>query len=132
MDERFALVGTCGLYCGACPHFLAEQPACQGCHGSPEAMHPWCAECGIRACAGEKGLLHCAECPEYPCEKTASFHCGERHHQDAAAGLARLKAVGPELWLDQERERWTCTCGTSFSWYQGLCYTCGETVPSYR
>ncbi len=138
MDDRLALIGACGLYCGACPHFAgsgspeASDGSCLGCHGSIPEMHPWCAECGIRACAEERELLHCGECADYPCEKTEAFHGdGKRHHAETAANIVALKTAGTAKWLDDQQQRWTCTCGTNFSWYQGLCYSCGEAVPSY-
>ena len=95
-------------------------------------MHPWCAECGIRNCADEKGYLHCGVCPDFPCERLEAFAGdGKPHHADVKTNLLAINEAGPEKWLADQKERWTCTCGTSFSWYQGLCYSCGEAVPSY-
>ncbi len=135
MDDHLALVGACGLYCGACPYAALSESgradACAGCHGPAADMHPGCAECEIRACAEEKGLLHCGQCAAYPCEKIEAFHAdGMPHHAGAAVNIARLNAAGPAAWLEEQAARWTCVCGTSFSWDQGLCYSCGEPVPS--
>jgi hypothetical protein len=45
-----------------------ETIVCDGCPG--EGRHiGFCAECGIRACAYERGFATCAECAELPCEK---------------------------------------------------------------
>ena len=73
--NSWQMVGTCGLYCGTCPHHLArlkddseqlesisrerevpvEEIRCDGCH-SDNVFDP-CKVCpyGIRECAGEKG-----------------------------------------------------------------------------
>lgn len=147
MSDDLKLLGACGLYCGACEHHLGprcddplahsdqpDAPLCEGCHGHIDAaMYPWCAECTIRACALEKGFDHCGLCDEYPCERFEAMLADSRPHcREIPENIARLQKVGAEKWLEEQKERWTCTCGTSFSWYQGLCYSCGEAVPSYE
>jgi len=88
-----ALVAACGGYCGGCPDYLAyvnndeklkkklaeeiskelsmnvkpEDIGCLGCHGP--IHRPWCASCSIQQCTEEKGILTCAFCDEFPCEK---------------------------------------------------------------
>ncbi|HDR06594.1 MAG TPA: DUF3795 domain-containing protein [Candidatus Coatesbacteria bacterium] len=87
----------CGLDCDACPartahvaddlvklEELARQAReewgmaeatpdtvrCVGCYGDPpDPLLSYCFECGVRACARERGLPTCAECPEYVCEQ---------------------------------------------------------------
>jgi hypothetical protein len=101
-----ALVGTCGGYCKGCTDYLVyinnnenmkrklaeefskqfnmdikpENIGCLGCHGS---IHkPWCASCYIRQWTKEKGLLTCAFCDEFPCEKLEKYcekdKCGDK------------------------------------------------------
>ncbi|HNX38584.1 MAG TPA: DUF3795 domain-containing protein [Candidatus Cloacimonadota bacterium] len=42
---------------------------CVGC--TEEGTHfAWCNNCPIRACAVSKGYKTCAECAEFPCEKS--------------------------------------------------------------
>ncbi len=52
-------------------HGIEKQPhemECDGCRA--EGRHlGFCAICGIRACADEKGYVTCAECAEFPCDK---------------------------------------------------------------
>ena len=81
------LLAACGLYCGACYHYLAdswpperllaeaarrgrspEGFTCRGCRSDRLYIHAGCAQCELRACAEGRGLLHCGECPEMPCE----------------------------------------------------------------
>jgi hypothetical protein len=91
MNEIYA---PCGINCTVCDCYIATQNddkearqkmaeqlkanygkvvdpetiVCDGCPG--EGRHiGFCAECGIRACAFDKGFATCAECTELPCEK---------------------------------------------------------------
>lgn len=59
MDE--ALMGKCGLYCGACPTYL--HGGCGGCIREHET-----GDCYSRDCALERGVRFCGECGEFPCE----------------------------------------------------------------
>ncbi|MFR9216129.1 MAG: DUF3795 domain-containing protein [Ruthenibacterium sp.] len=102
-------IAYCGFNCAACPVFhaaargsgaqrqlalrysapghplLPGQMDCAGCRSDTPAV--FCAGCAMRACAGARGLAHCAACGEYPCaivEK--SLPCG-------SAGRAALDAL---------------------------------------
>jgi len=93
------IIAYCGLICTDCPAYIATQaddyaalervaaqwrqeynaPAitvqsvlCDGClSGERKCSH--CAECEIRACGIERGVINCAHCSGYPCEKLTSF-----------------------------------------------------------
>jgi hypothetical protein len=145
------LLAACGLYCGACYHYRASLPegvhlleearrqgrklegfACQGCRSDELYVHPDCAGCEIRACAEEKDLAHCGICGEFPCGRIRGFQSdGRIHHREVLANLADLKANGAERWLVVQAQRWTCSCGAGFSWYEVLCDCCGAPLPSY-
>ncbi|MCX5666862.1 MAG: sigma-70 family RNA polymerase sigma factor, partial [Candidatus Omnitrophica bacterium] len=147
------LLGYCGLFCGACYHCRAvfingqhimQEAAlkgkdlstftCLGCRSNKLYMHPGCAECAIRACAQSKGLLHCALCEEYPCERLKEFQQDPDHihHFDIFSNLQALKEEGPGAWLEKQERLWTCqTCQTPFSWYDQLCPNCHSPVNSY-
>lgn len=90
-----ARIAYCGLDYSLCPAFLAtsledqglrqktarewsniyDSPidACQiNCLGCQQTQGPRffiCQQCTIRGCGHDKGLLTCADCPEYPCPK---------------------------------------------------------------
>ena len=145
------LLGACGLYCGACYHYQAsfydedrlreaaarrgQKPegfTCQGCRSGTLYIHPFCAHCEIRACAEEKGILHCGLCPDFPCEQLRAFQSdGRVHHRDVLVELVRLRERGPKAWLAAQGELWRCSCGESFSWYEENCHACGEPLASY-
>ena len=151
------LLAACGLYCGACYHYRASFPesahllapehrggrplqgyTCRGCRSGQLYSHAGCAECQIRACAEEQGLLHCGECerfasPTSRCERLLAFRDdGHVHHLSIMKQLAQLKRKGAEQWLADQAERWTCACGQPFSWLERRCSRCGALVPGYE
>jgi hypothetical protein len=150
-SERRLLLGVCGLYCGACYHYRASFPdgqhlldeaarqgkrregyTCRGCRSDTLYIHPGCAQCEIRACADGKGVLHCGDCDEFPCERLEAFRDdGRVHHLDVVANLEDLGAEGADQWLEEQERRWTCGCGARFSWYETACHRCGEPLASY-
>jgi hypothetical protein len=149
MDVK--LLGVCGLYCGACYHYRASFPegahlveeaarqgrarqgfSCQGCRSDRLYVHPGCALCEFRACAEEKGIVHCGLCAEYPCDRLRAFQSdGRPHHRDVLDNLESLRALGPERWLAEQERRWRCACGALFSWYETHCRRCGAALDSY-
>ena len=52
---------------------------CLGClHPEPGLIASYCAGCGIRSCALEKGVASCATCEQYDgCEKLKAFYTEE-------------------------------------------------------
>jgi hypothetical protein len=152
MDENLnVLLTACGLYCGACYHYRAlfydddrlraeavrrgrtpEGFICQGCRSDVLYIHPGCAQCKIRACTDEKGISHCGECTEFPCDRIWAFQSdGRLHHIDVLIELVNLRKKGPEAWLAAQAEAWRCACGESYSWYEETCHRCGKPLPSY-
>ena len=145
------LVGVCGLYCGACPHYRASFPegkhileqaakdertlegfTCLGCRADTLYVHPGCSQCEFRACAEERDVLHCGLCPDYPCGKLEDFQGdGRPHHGDIFDNIRELNEVGAEEWLVRLEERWRCGGGAAFSWYELKCESCGEKLDSY-
>ena len=97
MDKR--MIAYCGLVCTDCPAYVATQAddrdalervaaqwreeynapeitaasvGCDGClDGGRKCSH--CAECEIRVCGVERGVVNCAHCDEYVCGKLEGF-----------------------------------------------------------
>lgn len=119
-----ALVGACGGYCGGCTDYLAyinndeklkrklaeefseqfsmnikpEDVGCLSCHAS---IHkPWCASCSIRQCTEERGILTCAFCDEFPCEKLQKYY-----EDKCRAHILRQKEIGLENWLEKMKQK---------------------------
>lgn len=151
MTNAPMLLAACGLYCGACYHYRATQPdgshlldraaaegrdltgfTCQGCRSNALYIHPGCAQCAIRDCADERGIAHCGECVEWPCDRLWTFqNDGRIHHLDVMDNLLDLQALGVAAWLACQAQRWTCSCGSAYSWYDPTCPSCGARVASY-
>jgi len=134
----------CGIYCGACPvlaanvkgtleekakawDMAAKDIVCLGCKSRTVATYGK-TECVLRLCARDRGLEFCSDCEEYPC---ASFQTFQRdrfpHHTLTAPNQAAISECGVEVWLADQRKRWSCAkCGTPFTWYEEECASCGE------
>ncbi|MHB0878995.1 MAG: DUF3795 domain-containing protein [Anaerolineae bacterium] len=49
-------------------HLSLQDTLCDGCRGGGRITGS-CGRCPVRACAGERGLATCADCPDYACPK---------------------------------------------------------------
>ncbi len=95
------LIAFCGLDCANCDGFKATQAGdqewkervaaqwrvdynhtaidtvyvtCDGCTSVNARLGGHCAECGVRACAVDRGVENCAHCPDYEtCETIQGF-----------------------------------------------------------
>lgn len=97
MDE---IIAYCGLVCTECPAYIATQAGdmealeqvaaqwreefdspeitaasitCDGCLTGEGRKCGHCFECEIRACGVERGVVNCAYCLDYACDKLESF-----------------------------------------------------------
>jgi predicted RNA-binding Zn-ribbon protein involved in translation (DUF1610 family) len=132
----------CGLYCGSCPVLLAnergiverraaewktklEDLRCFGCRSETNAI--FCTDCVVRDCARDRGVKSCSECGEYPCKMLKDFQADEHsHHSVVLKNLETIKEKGLDVWLEEQRARWTCpACGARFTWYDEKCPECG-------
>ena len=71
------LVGSCGLYCGACPWYRLDK--CSGCHGSSSEndgkfLGFWLRRCGIRRCCHSQGFVSCADCSVADMRSCATYN----------------------------------------------------------
>lgn len=143
------LVGACGLYCGACDHYLSNtasgkhllerktaigikvsQNPCGGCKvDCLDKLCKWCRECSIRKCVIGKNLNHCRECKQFPCEEIEAFNGIHMHKREGYQNLARLSELGISEWLKEQEVRWSCrNCGSSYSFYELECFCCKSKV----
>jgi hypothetical protein len=148
------LAAPCGLYCGACsilaairkndPQLLeliargvadylghpveAKDLACEGCLSEVVAIV--CRECRLRACAFERGLTHCAQCDDFPCQQIIDFNNdGLRHHSEVLNNIRRQREIGLDAWVKEQEERWRCPdCGCVVDWYAVKCPNCDATL----
>jgi hypothetical protein len=127
------LAAPCGLYCGACSILAAGRKndpkvmeliamgvadylghpvevkdlACEGCHSDVVAI--MCRECELRACALLKGLTHCSQCADFPCQQIIDFNNDDfRHHSKVLDNIRRQRDIGIDAWIKEQDERWRC------------------------
>jgi len=94
------IIAYCGLVCTGCPAYVATQAndqaaleqvaaqwreeynapditvesvICDGCLPSDGRHCSHCFECEVRACGIERGVVNCAHCADYACEKLEGF-----------------------------------------------------------
>ena len=138
------LAATCGLFCGACSVYIAtkedperlkrisskfeipeEVALCTGC-GSDKRFSS-CAGCGFSACAKEKELAFCSECPDFPCKELKDFQAALPHRLDLWEDLEQARHLKPGDWVAKVQQKYTCSrCGTVNSAYDLSCRECGH------
>jgi len=151
-ENKEKLVAPCGLYCGACPMYLASQEKdeqkskavlqqgfgrgpmtltknfeCDGCIGGGRVAS-FCRMCAMRECAANTNkVTRCADCSDFPCSKITNFNNDTMaHHSEVLANCRKLKEVGIKEWAKREEERWRCPqCKTNIAWYDKTCSKCG-------
>jgi len=151
-ENNEKLVAPCGLYCGACPRYIATQnkdeqklnillqqissqytkltPAdlqCDGCISNGR-LAITANRCTIRECVKKKPTVtRCSNCPEFPCFRIINFNNdGMPHHAEVLGNCRSLNDVGIKKWAKSEEERWSCKqCKTKISWYDKKCSSCG-------
>lgn len=147
------LVASCGLYCGACPMYLATQSKdesrmksllqqfssskmkmkmedllCDGCRGTGR-LATFCRKCEIRDSAASKTKTKlCSDCPEYVCSRVTGFNNdGMLHHAEVLSNLRQIKTLGIKEWAKMEEARWACPgCRGRISWYDAACPKCAK------
>lgn len=138
-DADLSLLAYCGLYCGACSFkaaaaennrkHLSNIPAkydylknmelieCPGCRNDNR-----CGDCKIKSCAVEKKIAYCGECNEYPCQLIKNFASdGIEHHENILKNIDKIRKIGIEQWLLEEKSIYKCGCGNLLSWYSKDC-----------
>ena len=81
-----------------------EQVCCEGCRGNVERH--WSSDCKMMLCAKEKGVKYCFECGEFPCKVLDEFsNDGVAHHKRTVENLKRMKAVGVEAWIKEQKRK---------------------------
>jgi len=134
----------CGLYCGACCSMVtnekqegeesalqvetdAQEQPCTGCDA------PYQQNCEFVQCCHRHQVESCAFCAEFPCAMIIKFSKEEwEHHQVVLDNLNRIKEIGIEAWLKEQKEYWKCpTCRFRTIWYQKKCTHCGSFIENY-
>jgi hypothetical protein len=146
------IAAACGLYCGACPVYIAnagvtnldeiaaernlprEEIVCEGCQGGKVTV--WCRTCVMRRCPkGQRKAFGatqtCAVCPDFPCADYVEFRDDPAfpYHLDAPLNLEALRVQGRHTWLDRQAAAFACpSCGRRLSWWDKNCPVCARPV----
>jgi hypothetical protein len=111
------VIAYCGLVCSDCPAYVATQAddraalervaaewreafsapeitadsiICDGCLGQNGGrLSGYCSTCEIRACGMERGVVNCAYCADYACEKLEGFFGHAAEARDVLDGIRR-------------------------------------------
>lgn len=143
-------IGYCGLDCESCSvrqyglgnakdtlvvccgNVPESDLKCSGCKS--DSVYAGCQICGLRSCAANRKLSHCADCQDFPCSQYKRWGSLARilpHVKDAQINLDIVSRDGLEVWSGIQRSNWSCAkCGTPFSWYSTSCAKCGERLAS--
>ncbi|MCD4752517.1 MAG: DUF3795 domain-containing protein [Anaerolineaceae bacterium] len=106
------LLAPCGLYCGVCSDYSLQRE-CKGCDSDcdcGECAACWHhAHCRIYKCVKSRGHQTCAECEELPCTMLIEFAYDPiwRSHLPVIENLRRIRKIGSEAWLAEQREYWS-------------------------
>lgn len=71
LEEIHMIDTRCGLHCTGCEY--KETCGCGGCIETNG--HPFHGECPVAICCQDKGIVHCGECPDIPCELLMQYSC---------------------------------------------------------
>jgi hypothetical protein len=109
------MIAKCGLVCTECDAYIAtknqdvealkamaakaseefglemtwEESQCTGCLSDGQKIG-YCATCGVRKCAMERGVVNCAYCDDYGCETITAFL---EHAPTARAKFEEIRAT---------------------------------------
>ena len=84
----------CGLHCTGCE--FVENCGCGGCIKTNG--HPFYGECSVAICCQEKGVTHCGQCPQFPCQQLKEYS-EDKEHGDNPPG-ARIEQC--RRWKEEE------------------------------
>jgi len=123
------MAAPCGIYCGYCRLYLSREKGlkkgCQGCR----IQNKNCAFL-MKACIQDKNstVKFCFECEIFPCDnlKKLDRKYNKKYNTSLIKNLERIQQVGPDAWLEELREAWTCpSCGGRLCLHDAKCYDCG-------
>ena len=133
--ENNNLASRCGVYCGACRSYLLQKKdlfeekgykrGCKGCI----AQDKNCAflKKGCKPLR-TKEIEYCYECEKMPCDqlRRVSNPYKVKYNVDIVGNLKRMKEIGVELWLEEQKILYTCPeCGGEICVHDAECFDCG-------
>ena len=129
------LAAPCGIYCGACRQYLVKKKdllekrgfkkGCEGCRIRNKNCVFIRRDCpSLR----RNELEYCYECNKFPCQNLQKMdHLYQnRYVVNMIDNLKRIKEVGVEEWLEEQKNLYTCPkCQGEICIHDVECYDCG-------
>ena len=80
------LIAYCGVDCAACPDY--ENGLCPSCR-----LTEWKEgdACMPVKCCGDRGIVYCAQCAEFPCADMAAFYEESDSHREAYRRMLEMR-----------------------------------------
>lgn len=124
------LLAACGVNCAACQAYLRTgKNRCGGCQGPDELKRgKSCTNCAKKLCAAGQGLDWCFQCERFPCTdvKRLDKTYRTRYGINLVQNGVDAKRLGPDVFMRQQRARFTCGCGGVICQHDGICSECGK------
>ncbi|MBI4962206.1 MAG: DUF3795 domain-containing protein [Desulfomonile tiedjei] len=115
------MTAPCGLPCFECYAYFANEneelrkmvakelnlpleratcPGCRNANGEPPLVP---MSCNVYPCAEEKGLEHCGECSDFPCDHLHPYADNhKRWHNTKVFHLCLIRKMGLEEWAENK------------------------------
>jgi hypothetical protein len=123
------LIAPCGMNCSLCYAYQREKNKCLGCNDKTGSLPSSCQRCIIRNCSiikdNKSGF--CYECEKYPCQRLKQLDKRYRtkYNMSMVENLEYIKSNGMNLFLGNEKNRWTCNnCCTIICIHHNECPKC--------
>jgi hypothetical protein len=123
------MLAPCGINCAVCYGHLRKKRICPGCRGQETSQPVYCRRCKIRDCAVSRGIDFCYECESFPCPRIKQIdkRYRLRYHVSLIENGIRIKTVGLEQFLREDKQKWTCPgCGGVVCMHSRVCSACGR------
>lgn len=121
------MLAPCGITCAVCYVHLKAKNPCPGCQQQDKNKPQHCRTCKIKICASDHKVRYCFECSVFPCAiiKRLDQSYRQRYQTSLIENSERMKSIGIEKHLIEEKEKWTCThCGGMISLHDAYCSEC--------
>lgn len=120
------LFAPCGMNCMVCYVHLKNKKPCKGCLGEDTDKPDRCKNCAIKNCTISKGLEYCYECSDFPCKSIKNLEKSykTRYQTSLLANSEFVKRNGLIPFMENEREKWLCTCNGVISLHDRFCTEC--------
>jgi hypothetical protein len=118
------LFAPCGINCISCEKY--NNP-CSGCLINDSGKTKSTLKCKIKSCFDNKKFKYCGRCSEFPCKliKKHDKNFKKRHGISTLENAGRIKYMGINKMMVEDREKWICSkCGGITTYQKKKCSDC--------